>query len=303
MNNQPPPVLSIVIVIVQDRACLMRAMGALHPQAHPTEIEVIIPVDDSRQDVLDLAAEFPEIHFERVQGKHTFAELRSAAVHQARGDIIAITEDHCIPNPNWCNQIITAHQRPVAAVGGSVEKKHPDTLLNWAVYFADYLRYMNPIGEGATNSLTDLNVSYKRAHLEKIAEIWQVEFHENQVNEALQKDMLWLLPEMMVSQQREFSLRQALIDRYAFGRLFASTRLENTPASRRLIFSAFAVLVPFLQVIRTTRLIIQKKRFLGKYCIAFPFLFLLCTFWGIGEFLGYLTGKPATMLDNSAQPS
>lgn len=298
MENQKHPKLSIVIVLIQDRACLMRILAALHPQFDPFDMELIIPVDDGHRDVLDLVAEYPYIRFYCVQGRHSYAEMRSSAVQQASGELIVITEDHCIPVPTWCSVIVEAHQmKTAAAIGGCVEKKQPDTSLNWAVFFADYLRYMNPIAEGVAVSLTDLNVSYKRQNLSSISELWKMEFHENQVNEALRHETLWLLPAMMVAQQRDFGLRQALHDRYAFGRLFASTRLENAPASRRLIYSALAVLVPVLQIIRTTRQIIQKRRFIREYLFAFPYLFLLCFFWGLGEFLGYLTGKQVSVLD------
>ena len=59
--------------------------------------------------------------------------------------------------------------------------------LNWAVYFADYLRYALPFGEGPYPTLTDLNVSYKRSDLDEIKDLWNNEFHEPEIHGALKQ--------------------------------------------------------------------------------------------------------------------
>lgn len=293
--KNPSLKLSIIIVVLQGSASLRRTLRALQPQYRPGTMEILVPVDDSHREVLDLQTEFPQVRFASQAGVHTYAENRSLGAREASGELVAFTEDHCLPCPDWCQQIIDTHAKDYAAVGGSVEKLSPDRLLNWAVYFADYLRYMNPIPAGSVRALTDLNVSYKRAALDTIAPIWSQQFHENQVNEALLEKgyILWFQPAMRVDQQRSFHFGQALQDRYAFGRLFASTRVEHAPLSRRLIYTAFSILVPFLQVARTTAQIVQKRRWIGKYLQAFPILFLLALVWASGEFMGYLTGRPA----------
>lgn len=296
MSGQNPSLkLSIIIVVLEGPGSLLRTLRAIQPQYLPGTMEILVPVDDAHRDVLDLKTEFPEVRFLTRSGVHTYAENRSLGAREASGELVAFTEDHCLPCPDWCQQIIAAHANDYAAVGGSVEKLSPDRLLNWAVYFADYLRYMNPLPAGTVRALTDLNVSYKRAALDTIAPIWSQEFHENQVNEALlgKGNTLWFQPSMRVDQQRSFNLGQALEDRYAFGRLFATTRVEHAPLSRRLVYTGFSLLVPFLQVARTTTQIFQKRRWIGKYLQAFPILFLLALVWASGEFLGYLTGRPS----------
>ena len=89
------------------------------------------------------------------------------------------------------------------AIGGAVEKQTPDKTLSWAFYLADYLRYLDP-QEGPSDHLTDGNVSYKRAALEKIKHLWAEEFHENVVHAALAGNggSLWLSPKIIVRQKR-----------------------------------------------------------------------------------------------------
>jgi hypothetical protein len=153
---------------------------------------------------------------------------------------------------------------------------------------------MKPLSGGLVHSLTDLNATYKRSALNIIKDVWKDEFHENEVNEYLQRngDLLWLTPNIVVHQQRSFHLTGALADRFAFGRLFASTRVRMVPLRKRLIYLVGSLLVPFLLVYRTARQMMQKKRYFKEYLRSYPFLILLSISWGLGEMTGYLTGVP-----------
>src|SRR5689334_18203115 len=126
--------------------------------------EFIVSYDDVRDVSPELARKFCEVQFLHASGRRTFAELRALGIQHAHGDLIAITEDHCIPRTDWCAQIIQAHAHPYAAIGGAVESG-AQTALSWAVYLCDYSRYMNPLSDGPSHQLTDCNVSYKRQAL------------------------------------------------------------------------------------------------------------------------------------------
>src|ERR1700681_5044734 len=92
-------------------------------------------------------------------------ELRARGLALARGYIVALIEDHGIPAPDWCAQILESHRQPFAVVGGAIENGI-DRPLNWAVYYCDFLRYQNPLQEGTSAFASDANVSYKRSALE-----------------------------------------------------------------------------------------------------------------------------------------
>ena len=291
--------LSIIVVVLKGGEILRRCLAALRSQLEGFALdgysaEVIVVSDERMAEVKEITGEFPQITVEVLPGRYTYATLRSHAVQMSGGRIVAITEDHCIPDPDWCLQIMKSHNQTYSGIGGAVEKETPDSALNWAVYFADYLRYMKPLSGGLVHSLTDLNATYKRSALNEIKDVWKDEFHENEVNEYLQRkgDLLWLTPNIVVHQQRSFHLKGALADRFAFGRLFASTRVRMVPLRKRLIYLVGSLLVPFLLVYRTARQMMQKKRYFKEYLRSSPFLILLSLFWGLGEMTGYLTGVP-----------
>ncbi|MGH2396603.1 MAG: glycosyltransferase [bacterium] len=287
----------MVVVILGGWKYLGRCLTALARQAGVSNVEIIVPCDESLADTPSLRSEFPGVHFLRVQGRRTYAELRALGIQKTRGAIVALTEDHCAPDLDWCARILEAHAGPHAAVGGVLEKG-PDTVLNWAVYLCDFSRYMNPVTEGSAPYLTDCNLSYKRTALASIAPVWAHEFHETSVNWALQArgESLWLSPRIIVRQQRSLRFGAALRERYAFGRLFASTRVSAISSLKRVFYAGFSFMLPPLVLGRVASNVLRKRRCVAEFVRALPALMFLATAWAWGEFVGYLTGRPGTSL-------
>lgn len=297
------PDLSVVVVTLVDVDHLRHCLAALEKQEGPATFETIVPCDDTVGDTASLRAEFPAAQFIDLTGRRTYAELRATGANAARGRLLAVTEDHCRPAPGWVQSIVTAHGQPPLAIGGVVEKTGPDRSLNWAVYFLDYLRYMPPVEGGETHELTDLNVSYKMSALQDIHAVWTKEFHEPSVHAALEArgGKLWLSPDIVVQQRRELRIGHALWDRYAFGRLFGSTRAASVPGSKRMIYAALAPALPVLLVVRLTRHIMHKKRHIGPFLAALPWIVVLASAWAWGEFIGYLTGTSVAALQPQSE--
>ncbi len=60
------------------------------------------------------------------------------ALREARGEVVALTEDHAIPRPGWVPAIIRAHadHPEAAAIGGAIENGSTESSLDWASYFS-----------------------------------------------------------------------------------------------------------------------------------------------------------------------
>jgi len=288
--------LSVVVVTLAGGAYIPHCLQALDRQEGIGTFEIIVPYDDTLPEIETIRSQFPRVRFVKLDGTQTYAQLRAAGFRAAVGDVIALTEDHCAPDPHWCATILELHAQGHAAVGGSVDKTGSDTLLNWAIYLNDFGRYMNPVREGPAAYLTDCNVSYKRAALQELAPLWQDEFHETTVNWALldRGAHLWLSPRVIVRQQRSLTFRYAMRERYSFGRLFASTRVAATPVWKRLVYAAFSPILPVIIVGRVVRNVAAKGRAIAKFLLSLPHLVLLAAVWSYGEFVGYVTGTATT---------
>ncbi len=295
-GGRPP--LSVVVVILAGRQYLLRCLEALERQQGVDRPEIVVPHDATLDDVAALRRRFADVRFLPHEGRKTFAELRAAGVRAARGEIVAVTEDHCSAEPTWARSILELHEGPWAAVGGPVDKRGPDTMLNWAIYLSDFGRYMNPVVEGSAGYLTDCNVAYKRASLEATAELWQREFHETTVNWALQDQgkQLLLSRRVAVRQQRTLRLGYALGERYRFGRLFASTRVAGASLGRRVFYATASGALPAILLLRVYRNVFGKRRFDTPFLRIIPQLVLLNLVWAWGEVVGYLTARAAPTL-------
>ena len=293
------PALSVVVVGLVGGDSLQHCLQALVTQANELWLEVLVPLDDRLAGNASIVRSFSFARIVPISGIRTYAELRSAGMNAATSPLVALTEDHCVPQADWCKKILEAHAAgQYGSVGGAIEKLMPDGVLGWAFYLADYARYMNPIPEGPSAHLSDCNVSYRRAALEPLHDLWRVEFHERIMHHALHEanETLWFAPQVIVQQRRTMTWRDALRDRFAFGRLFGYERSQFGSNLQRLIYAALSPLLPFLLVVRVICHVMERKRHRYALIRALPVLTVICTAWALGEFVGYLTGRPGDAL-------
>lgn len=286
----------MVVVALDGGSNVVRCIEALKRQQSPPSMEIIVVIESRLHDA-KMSEQFRDVEFIWPSpGRHTFAELRAAGVHASRGEIVAITEDQCIPPPQWCANVAATHRaRPNTAIGGTVDKEGSDSALNWAIYLRELgVGYMPPVDDGPSHQLTDCNVTYKRADLDAIADVWRAAFHEPKVHEALaaRGEKLWLSNALLTMQQRSFHLSAALRERYEFGRLYGAMRVSQSSLERRLMMSVAAVVLPALLVARVALATLSKRRHRWQCLRALPYLVLFASAWSWGELLGYLTAQP-----------
>ena len=168
------PALSIVVVVFAGGEAIVRLLEALQAQRGlSAPIEIIIAGAHDMVDARATHAVAPHARLLRGPlGAHP-AELRALGVAVASAPIVACTEDHCVPAPDWCVRILAAHQGPALAVGGAIQKLQPDAAIAWAAYLLEYARFMPPLQSGPAHYVSDCNVSYKRSMLTEIAATWQ----------------------------------------------------------------------------------------------------------------------------------
>ena len=247
------PVLSIVVVIVSDTITprakvshLRSCLDALAHQTNPPPMEIIVPYHEDVDGIQDLERTYPDVTFMRATGVSIASRkgggrehhdvLRACGLRAARGEIIALLEDHARPDANWSANVVAAHRQNCAAVGGAIENGI-DRPLNWAVYYCDFGKYQNPLPPGESSYASDANTSYKRQALEMVRPTWQASFREVVVNGALiaRGEKVILRPEVVIYQnRRDLDFVFALRERFSWGRSYAASRgalLERSEAA------------------------------------------------------------------------
>jgi glycosyltransferase involved in cell wall biosynthesis len=121
--------VSVVIPTFNRRKLLKKCLSRLVRQdMDPSEFEIIIADDENSLEtktlVLRMKAENPDHNFvyTRVEPAHGPASARNAGWRRAQGELIAFTDDDCLPNPDWLSQgaAVFAFDEHVDAVWGKV---------------------------------------------------------------------------------------------------------------------------------------------------------------------------------------
>ncbi len=282
---------TIIVVAIVGIPQLRRTLATITSQAIECNCEVIVAADYRLGSLKEIASEFDDVLFLSDLDCTNPMTLTTLALRRAKGDRVALTEDSCTPEPNWLRNLLATPARGRGAVGGAVEPTEGISPSMWAFAYVDFFRYMRPLREGPSPSLSVCNVAYQSEQLWAIEDSWLGGFHETNVHAELTKRFgpLWLNPAAVVRVRRNVSLRAAIYERYAFGRLFGATRIAGATAKRR---SAYAIASSALPVLLTARMATKavSDRGIGReFYRSFPVTIALVMAWSWGECLGYVT--------------
>jgi hypothetical protein len=314
VNDQKPsgdvPPISVVVAPVHAGRALSGALEALDAQTGVAGVEVIVPIDASIESLDGLRARFPRVRFVDVEGTAPLARSadlgvqhqaidrrRAAGLAAARANVIALTEEHARPGPDWCVTLLAVHDRlPHAVIGGAIENAN-DRAINQALFIADVGRYQNPLPEGLADFVSDINVSYKREPLYSIEHVWREVYNETRIHDSLRarNHVTWLSSEPVVSIDRgTITAGYALREAFAWSRLYAGRRASQAGFGRRLVLAVGAPLLVPLLLIRQFRIAMTRGR-LGPLLRCLPFLLLVDAARAAGEWVGYVTGREAPL--------
>lgn len=290
-GSDTPPALSVAIVGICSAGHLRRCLEALDSQEGAPYFETVVAYDPAIEGIDEVGNDYARVRLVCNLGQRTPLELASLAIRESRGAVVLLTEDHCIPSPDWVAKLSGSLTDDCGAAGGVVELAEGTTAVDWAFYFVDFFRYSDPVEAGESPTLTVCNVAYRRSDLDAVADAWDDIFHETVVNNSLRRRIgpLCLGPGPRVMMRRHVRFRDALVERYVFGRLFGCSRLERTQGPMRVAYKLFAPVLPVLLLGRMFRKAIGSSRHRWQLISGCVPLTLMVLAWSWGEWLGYLT--------------
>jgi hypothetical protein len=285
--------VSVTVICICSAQHLTRCLEALRVQKDAPNFDIIVAYDPHIPGIDAVAKAFPEARMVANEGQRSPLELAARAVKESTGELVLLTEDHCVPAPNWVRTMLDAQRDGRAVVGGRVETYPDASATDWAFYFVDFFRYCAPVKEGPSPTLTVCNVAYRRDQLEEVRDLWEVFFLETVINDALRERFgeLWLEPASEVTMGRHATLADAIYERYAFGRLFSCMRIKFISPARRIYYAIFAPTLPLILFGRMARVAMRSSRIAVPFLRSLGPLILMILWWSWGEWQGYLTGK------------
>lgn len=290
-ENQPR--VSVVIASIVGAPFIDDCIRSVEAEARELNAEIIVVACGTKEYASRIQNAFPFIEVVHRAERETIPQLRRHGVLRARADVVAIIEEHCVADPKWLQQALTALDDPsYVAAGGPVVDHAYRRLRDWVVYFCEYNGYLPPVPSGEIWELNGANIAYRRQilmnHDDLLAQgYWEASLHPVLLGKGLK---FVSVPNMVVRHRGPFNYIYYLKQRYWFSRAFAGHRAKNMPLVKRLIYSVAAPIVPFLLFSRMTKRVLSKQCRVDKYIRTFPLLFPALTVYVAGEWVGYLAG-------------
>ena len=292
------PDFSVLIgrVSTEDTGRIFETLEALRGQHGAQTYEVIIA--DRRDDELShrIERDYPEATLIRRPPGTSLPALRAAALERAAGRYVAVTEDHCVPAPDWLEALAGAFRAAppgTAAVGGCVENGACDTPLDWATFLCEYSGFLSPVAEGPTAALPGMNIAYERAALRDIDRaLLDGGFWETTVHPALLRSgrTLYSSNGIRLAHCKKFSFGLFVRQRYLYSRYFAGRRFAPRQRARRAAALAASPVLPLVLLFRVLRHLRAKRRLGGELVSCLPYLVPFLAVWAWGEMAGYALG-------------
>ncbi|MGH9190243.1 MAG: glycosyltransferase family 2 protein [Acidimicrobiales bacterium] len=286
------PAISVVIASVNGLPYPLACLDSLAAQESVVP-EVVLADCTGASTVAAVRERYPDVRILAYDGPKSVPWLRAAGIRAATGRLVAVTEDHCVPRPDWCRRLVEAQARTGwAAVGGGVANASTRRVVDWAVFFCEYSQLMLPVSESSEGAVPGMNVAYDMDALGELADVFADGLWENFLHERMRSagHQVGVVEDVVVGHQKYFTIPMFLAERFHYSRSYAGMRVAGRRPAVRLAWAATSFALPPLLVARITRSVVRRPRYLGRYLEALPLVVLFSGMWACGEFWGYLTG-------------
>lgn len=283
-------------VSTEDGSRILETLDALRQQVETPPYEVVL-VDRLQDEISEtIRTHYPEAMLIPCGPGVTLPEMRAMALDRASGEYVAVTEDHCVPTPDWLLQMrnaFTAAPPGTLAVGGCVENGVCDSALDWATFFCEYSSLIAPVPTGPATSLPGMNVAYRRSALLELDRAILLDgFWETTVHPILARDGTKLFSSDLIRilHKKKFSFGLFARQRFIYSRYYAGRRFQKGQIDRRAIAFCLSVILPALLLLRIAKGILAKHRLRQELISALPNLGVFVVIWAAGEMVGYALG-------------
>jgi glycosyltransferase involved in cell wall biosynthesis len=286
------PRVSIIVPSVTGLPVVAECLQSLIDQegADGAEILVLDRCGEATRAVL--RSRFPQTQVIPVEGRPSIPALRAIGIERAKGQMVAILEDHCIAQPGWLRAIEQAYEAGHRAIGGPVENDCGDRVVDWAAFYCEYAPFCGPAPRGIVAEIPGNNAAFDRRLFEQLqpelqAEVWEP-FWLARLRQR--RVVFHSVPEMAVLHRISFRYGNFLTQRYHYSRSFAGMRLSGAPWWKRAAYAGATVLLPGLLLGRLTVTVVRKRRHWKRFVYCLPVLMTFLASWAVGEGVGALLG-------------
>ncbi|HEX2964300.1 MAG TPA: glycosyltransferase [Syntrophorhabdaceae bacterium] len=294
--------MSVIILTPDTYASVRRLMSRLTLQSVRQKLEIVIVCPDAQllnPDMGELQV-FAGVNVVEVGIIHSTSPARAAGIRAAKGHIVVLTEEHCLPDPDWAEALIRAHtDSGWDGVGPTVLNGNPRTVTSWSNFLLEYNEWLYPHAGGQVRHLPGHNSAFKRDSLLSYGDRLGLMLESETVLhwDMTRKGLKLAIEPSARTRHFNYSLFFSSITlRYRIGKVFGGLRCNNWSPVRRMLYVIGSPLIPLVRLRRILAQMLKpgRPRALIPKILPALALFLLCD--GIGQMAGYAVGIGDTAL-------
>ena len=293
--------LSVILVTPDTWQTMRRTLAALRAQTVQAQIEAVlvgptlaaIDVPDSE------VAGFAAVRRVAVPDMASLGHANAEGIRAATGPLVALTEDHCYPFPDWADAMLRRHaEGDWAAVGPTMINANPGTRTSWSQFIVEYVTHSEAGEKGPQRQLPGHNSCYRReallAYEPDLA--WWLECETVMQWDMVSKGLrLYADPRARTRHWNCSRFGPTFRFAWVFPRAFAAYRATRLSKAGHLKLAVLWPLIPFVRMLRTWPLMTRQLG-IRRAVEVLPGVFLSFLVSGAGEGLGYLRGADSGLL-------
>lgn len=291
------PSLSVVVATTHAGPRLTSWLERVHGPLGHEGVEILASVPERVADeAVRRCAAFARVRVVRVAGVATIPQLYASGLFAAGGECVALSNDRFLPAHDWLAAIERAHAgvRGPTVVAGAVALSPTASVVDRAVYYAEYGSFRPDRTVDAPAGAAGGNVSYNREALTELSRVhepsradvdaWEYFWHRALADRgvAFRRDS-----RVVVTLAHHWTVSAALRERFHYSRAFAAERSRSWNAGWRAAAGAAALTLP---VVVMARLLRDHARSGWSFVSALPVIGVLTVAWAFGEATGAWTG-------------
>lgn len=268
---------------------LARCMERLQEELSGFFAEILV-IDASKNGVSGGIPNSADIRIVRMVAGSDVPKLWQAGIDASRGTVISLLVESCIVGPGWAERVLRSHRAPWPVVGGAIDLDARVGLVNSAIYFCRYSRYLPPFEPVFRDDLPGINCSYKRVSLVGLEHEMRDGFWETFVHQRMRNRGERLLSDasILVNYVGSTELWVFLRERFIHGRQFARRRGRGLHRTEKILRALAFPIVPWIMVSRTAAQIFKRRRCRARLLASLPLVIAFFSSWSLGECIGYL---------------
>lgn len=289
----PPLRLSVVVVGRDGYRTLHPILACLAEQTIAGSLEVIavLPEEEDPGPAGEAAGRFGAFVPVPVGPFRSRGWAAAKGVRRATAPLVAFSENHCFPDPDWAEALLAAFDGDVVGVAPAILNGNPEAALSWAAYATGYASFAP---EGPAREVEEMpvhNAAYRRSALEARDNRLEALLADDR---ALQRDLraaggrFRFAPAARSRHINEATYRLALGLNYVNGRRYGAARSEAWGPGRRLAFAAAAPLLSLAVLRNNLRRVAGLDLGGRRGAKLYLDLWLLSAAHALGEAVSYL---------------